>query len=50
MDPMARVRLQDVADRLGLSVSTVSRALNPTTAHLISASVRLTIQKTAAQL
>jgi DNA-binding LacI/PurR family transcriptional regulator len=47
---MAMIRLCDIAVRLRLSVATVSRALNPTTAHLISLPVRLEVQNTAARL
>jgi len=47
---MPIVKLTDIARRFGLSVSTISRALNPTTAHLISEPVRLNIQNLAAKM
>jgi len=47
---MPSVKLVDIAQHLRLSISTVSRALNPTTAHLISEPVRLRIQMAAAKL
>src|SRR5262245_52339597 len=43
------VTLADMAQKLGLSVSTVSRALNPRTARLISVPVRTRIQTFAAR-
>jgi len=47
---MVAVTLSDVARRLQLSVATVSRALKPTTAHLISEPVRRRIQTVATQM
>ncbi len=43
------MRLQDIAKKLKVSSSTVSRALNPATEHLISLPIRQKIQRFAAQ-
>jgi len=47
---MIPITLRDIAGQLHFSVATVSRALNPTTAHLISEPVRLTIQNAARKM
>ena len=45
-----RVRIKDIAEHLGLSPSTVSRALNPETMSMISAEVVAEVKQTARKL
>jgi LacI family transcriptional regulator len=45
-----RVTLKDVAEQAGVHISTVSRALNPRTRHLITAEVAATIARVSARL
>lgn len=45
-----RVRIKDIAEHLGLSASTVSRALNPDTKSMISAEVVQQVTETAQSL
>ena len=45
-----RVRIKDIAEQLGLSSSTVSRALNPATMSMISTKVVAEVKQTARKL
>jgi len=45
-----RIKIKDIAERLGISPSTVSRALNPETANKISKAVVADVKKIAAEL
>ena len=44
------VTIKDIARRLGISYSTVSRALSPRTSHLVKEQTRLLVRRTAAEM
>ena len=46
----SRVRIKDVAQHLGISTSTVSRALNPKTSNMISSDVVSKVKRAADKL